>query len=317
MIPRHCPLYLFLAVSWTLLLTACTTPQQQETLRIVVLPALDSVPLYVADARGYFKDEGVSVTLIPAATVAEQERLIQGEAADGVISTLLTTMLANGDGIELVTVGYALKATPQFPYTYLLAAGGRGISTLADLQGNAIAVDPRSMEAYTVTRLLQAEGLDDDAINLVAGPPPAERPSALESSALALTVLNDPLATVAQHDGAINVIDDSVHPQYGFSVYAFRRETTEQNRAAVAATLRALARAVGDINSEKRSYYPLLQERNIVPATVAGAVRLPDFPALAVPPASQWEDLLRWAQEQRLVNGPVPYQGSVDATFLP
>ena len=53
-------------------------PSQPGSLRIGVLPITDVVPFYIALEQGYFKQQGLNVELVPAASAAERDQLRAG-----------------------------------------------------------------------------------------------------------------------------------------------------------------------------------------------------------------------------------------------
>jgi len=62
-----------------LLATACSsaaTPQTETiTLKIAVLPIIDTLPLYVAQQNGFFAKHGVEIELVPVASAPERVQL--------------------------------------------------------------------------------------------------------------------------------------------------------------------------------------------------------------------------------------------------
>ena len=67
-------------VLFAVLLSACggAAPAAKEdpSLKIAVLPILDALPMYVADAQGYFKDAGIKVEFLPVASAAERDQIM-------------------------------------------------------------------------------------------------------------------------------------------------------------------------------------------------------------------------------------------------
>ena len=104
-------------VLFAVLLSACggAAPAAQEdpTLKIAVLPILDALPMYVADAQGYFKDAGIKVEFVPVASAAERDQVMQAGQADGMINDLISTVLYNKDAQKIAIVRFARIASPD------------------------------------------------------------------------------------------------------------------------------------------------------------------------------------------------------------
>ena len=79
------------------------------TLKIAVLPIIDTLPMYVAEAEGLFAKHGVTVELIPVASAPERDQLLAAGQADGTINETLAVMLFNKDAVQMQAVRYALR----------------------------------------------------------------------------------------------------------------------------------------------------------------------------------------------------------------
>jgi NitT/TauT family transport system substrate-binding protein len=297
-------------------LSACASDDEPETLRIAVLPILDNLPMYVAEQEGYFADENLTVEFIPVNSAAERDQVIQAGQADGMINEIIATLFYNAETPRVTIVRYARVATPDYPEYRVLASAASGITTVEELKGVPIGISEGTIIEYTTDRLLQLEGLTDEEIVTAAVPGISDRMALLASGELDAANLPDPLASLAIQSGAVVVIDDTAHPEVGHSTYAFLNDVVEENPDAIRRFLAALERAVEAINADKEKYGDLLVERQLVPEPLIGSYTVPDFPTASVPPESQWNDVLAWAQAKGYVSADVSYQQSVDDSFL-
>lgn len=292
-------------------LTGCRKPET-GTLRIAVLPILDTLPLYVAEAEGYFTARGINVELIPAASAAERDQLLQAGQIDGFITDLVALALYNRDATQVVAVRYAMVSTADFAQFRILAAAQSGITTVEGLRGVPIGVSEGTVIEYVTHRLLEAEGLPTDAITTLAVPKIPDRMALLDAGELRAATLPEPLASLAMQQGAALIVDDTRHPEVSCSLYAFRKEVINQQPQTVRAFLAAIDEASAAINADKSRWSDLLAEKGLVPAPLAGAYSLPDYPANAVPTEAQFDDAVAWLQATgRLMTSPT-YEDSVD-----
>ena len=74
--------------SLLLVLSACG-PKTTGTLKIAVLPIIDTLPMYVAQQQGLFAKHGVNVEFVPVASAPERDQLIAAAGADGTINETL------------------------------------------------------------------------------------------------------------------------------------------------------------------------------------------------------------------------------------
>jgi NitT/TauT family transport system substrate-binding protein len=282
-----------------------------------MLPILDGLPMYVAQAEGMFEEQGVSVEFIPVSSAAERDQLMQAGQIDAMINDLVSTMLYNREQTQIVIVRFARTATLDYPQYRVLAAGDSGIESVAQLAGVPIGVSEGTVIAYTTDRLLEGAGLTPDQIETLAVPNIGERMTLLTSGQLQAANLPDPLASLAIQNGAVVVIDDTADPSIGNSVISFRASYVEQNPDTVRGFLAAVEQAVEAVNTDKARWQDLLTEQGLVPAPILGSYAVPDFPAASVPSVSQFADVLDWTQQEGLIEVDVSYDSSVDDSFLP
>ena len=173
------------------------------------------------------------------------------------------------------------------------------------------------MIEYVTERLLQAEGLSAEEIKTIAVPKIPDRMALLASGELKAGVMPDPLASLSVQQGAVKVLDDSMHPEYGFSVISFRKAVIDANPEAVKAFLAAIEEASDLINLDASKYNSVLSEQKLVPEPLIGKFEVPPFPDQGVPTEAEWADALAWAKEKGMLTVDVSYADSVNASLLP
>lgn len=306
-----------LTVGIALLLSACSSQGEPTSLKLAMLPIMDTLPAHVAEAQGYFADENLHVEFLPVGSAPDRDQLIKSGQADGMVNELLSTMFYNSEAPEVVTVRYARKATPEYPHFFVLASADSNISSPEDLRGVEIGISEGTIIEYSTDRLLQAAGLSESDYTTIAVPRIPDRLALLGSGELSAANLPDPAAALAIQNGATIVIDDSSHIEYGHSVYTFRKEFVDSHPEAVRRFLVAIERAVNDINGNKEEWSNLLSEKNLVPPPLLESYQVPNFPEASVPTKEQWDDMLLWSIEKGYLNKELRYEDSVDDSYLP
>ena len=312
-----------------LLLIGCQpSASATQPLRIAVLPILDALPLYVAEAEGYFAEQGVAVEFVPVASAAERDQLLQAGRVDGVITDLVALALYNRDGARVAAVRYAMTPTSEHAQFRILATPNLGITTPDELHGAAIGVSKGTVIEYVTQRLLAAEGIAAEEVALVAVPKISDRMALLTAGELTAATLPEPLASLAMQQGAVPVIDDTVYPGVdsssavkgssaaSCSVYAFRRATLKAQPAAVRAVMTAVQRASEAINAEPSRWQNLLVEKDLLPQPLAGAFPVPHYPGNEVPTPSQFQDVVHWLQTTGALTDAPTYEASVTTDFV-
>ena len=286
-------------------------------LKIAVLPIIDTLPLYVAQGQGFFANHGVSVELIPVASAPERVQLMAAGQVDGTINETLAVMQFNKSGVQVQAVRYALRPTQGYGHFFILASGQSGITTSDGLKNVEIGVSQGTVIEYVTERLLQNAGLSAAEIETIPVPKIPDRMSLLASGELQAATLPDPLGALAVQSGAVIVMDDSAHPEYGFSIYSFRKSVIDAHPEAIKGFLAAIDEAVALINADPTKFTSILIDNKIVPAPLLEAYKVPPFPAAGVPTEAEWKDALSWAKDKGMLDVDVSYANSVNASFLP
>lgn len=312
---------LFILLSITILATACGSatpkPSGSSTLKIAVLPIIDTLPMYVAQQEGLFSKAGVNVEFIAVASAPERDQLIASGQADGMINETLSTFFFNKDKTQVQIVRYALRPTEKAPHFFILASAKSGIATPDQLKGVEVGVSQGTIIEYVNYRLLEQNGLTADEIITIAVPKIPDRLALLGSGELSAAVLPDPSAALAIQQGANVVVDDAAYPQYGFSVISFRKVVIDQNPGAIRSFLDAIEQATQSINANPENYTSILSEQKLVPAPLLESYSVPPYPTAGIPTEAEWNDALIWAKEKGMLTVDVSYLSSVSAEFLP
>ena len=310
--------FLTLTISLAVLLVSCSqAPSETPTLKLGLLPVLEALPVYVADSKGYFKSEGISVEFVPVASAAERDQLMQAGQIDGMINDLVSTVLYNKDTQKIAVVRFARLATPSSAQYSILAAKGSGITKPADLKGVEVGISEGTVIAYVTDRLLEAEGLQPGDIKTTNIIKISDRMQLLDQGQLKAATLPDPFSTLALQNGATVVVDDRTHTDLGNSEWSFSVNTLKTKPNTVKKFLSALEKAINDINASPSQYNSVLIDKKLIPTPLAGKYTLPHFPAASVPTEAQFNDVQTWMISKGLLQSALPYSKLVDSSFLP
>jgi NitT/TauT family transport system substrate-binding protein len=305
-------------LSFAILLSACAPkPKTVKTLKIAVLPIIDTLPMYVAQQESLFAKHGVNVEFVPVASAPERDQILAAGGADGTINETLAVMLFNKEKVQMQVVRYALRPTKENGHFFILASAKSGISSVDGLKGVEIGVSQGTVIEYVTDRLLQSDGFASDEIKTVAVPKIPDRMALLASGELNAGVMPDPLASLVVNQGGVIVADDSSHPEYGFSVISFRKDVIDANPEAIKGFLAAIEEATSLLNANPAQYKNVLTEQKLVPAPLLAKYEAPVFPTAGVPTKTEWNDALNWLKEKGILKTDVSYEDSVNAAFLP
>ena len=295
---------------------ATPTPTLAAPLRIGVLPITDVVPFYIAEQQGYFKQQGLTVELVPAASAAERDKMLITQQIDGQVNDLVATILFNAQSPRLKVVRIARIAFPNAPQFWVLVPKDSPIKTASDLKGKEIAISQNSVIEYVTQRLLESEGLVAADIKTTNVPAIPTRLQLVQQSQVAAATLPDPFASLAILQGARIIVDDSKHPDISISTISFRSEVVAQRPADVKKFLAAYDLAVQDIRTRPDQFRNILIDKGRIPDPLKDKYQFPPLPDPSIPTKAQWDDVVKWAMERGLIKTAVTYESSVDGGFV-
>ena len=118
------------------------------TLKIGILPDLDSLPILAALKDGLYQSAGLSVELVSFKNPVERDAAFQAGTLDGIVSDTLGavfSVLGGGDGVivSITTGRYGLAASPKSGYT-----------SIRDLAGKNIGISSNTVIEYVASTLM-------------------------------------------------------------------------------------------------------------------------------------------------------------------
>jgi len=310
-----------LALITALGLAACAAPATPTLappvlMRIGVLPIADVVPFYVAEQQGYFLKQGLNIELVPASSAAERDQMMLTEQIDGQVNDLVATVLFNAKSPRIKVVRIALAASSKSANFWILTPKESAIKSAQDLKGKEIAISQNSVIEYVTQRMLEREGLAPADIKTTSVPAIPTRLQLVQQNQVAAATLPDPFASLAILQGAHIVVDDTKYPEYSMSVITFRTDVLARRANDVKRFLAAYDQAISDIRAKPDQFRNTLIERGRVPDQLKDKYQFPLFPDPSIPSQAQWDDVVKWALDRKLIAAPVTYESSVDAGFV-
>ena len=223
--------------------------------RVGLANASSDVGFFIADKKGYFKQEGLAVSYINFDSGAKMVApLGAGQIEVGAGSPSVGLYNAVARGIEIKIVADKGSTPPGYGYQPLLVRkdlvdSGR-YKSLKDLKGMKIAGSaPGSGSTSTLNEALKKGGLqytDVDRIFLAF----PQHVLALQNKAVDAALTTEPSATKAVQSGAAVRImgDDQIYPNHQLAVVLYSGSFIKNNPDAAKRFMRAYLHAVRDYN---------------------------------------------------------------------
>ncbi len=165
------------AIASALLAAALATPAaaQDKPLTKVIF-SLDFIPLgrhapwYAALSQGYFKDEGLDVSIIPSQGTAQTIQAVESGTANIAFVDVPSVVLAraNGSKLKMVAVNYQ-----KAPYAIFSLSNGANVTQPKQLEGLTLGSGAGSFTPKVIEGFMTQNGLDPSKLKITNVAPPA------------------------------------------------------------------------------------------------------------------------------------------------
>ncbi len=291
------------------------TPTGAGSLRLALLPTTDVVPFYVAQAQDYFKQQGLSVELIPVSSAAERDQLMATQQTDGAMTDLMSAVTFNASKPTLKVVRIVRQARKDAPLFSILVPKDSPVKTVQDLKGKEIGISQNTVIEYLTQRMLEKEGFAAADIKTTNIPAIPTRLQVMQQGQVAAANLPEPFTSLAILQGARVIIDDSKYPEYSQSVLIFRTDLVEKRPDDIKKFLVAYDKAIADIRATPDKFRNILIDTSRVPDPLKDKYQFPPFADPSITSKAQWDDVIKWAMDKKLITAPIPYETAISTDF--
>lgn len=285
-------------------------PGQLQNITIGLMPDVDSIPFIIAQEKGYFKEEGLTVTLKSFKSAVDRDSALQSGNLDGGVSDMLAAAFAKSGGFDTVITSLTTGS-------YKLVVNKNETSmSIKDLKGKDVAISKNTIIEYVTDKVMAEGGLAPSDSNKIVIPQIPTRLEMLQNNKIAAATLPEPMATIAVKNGA-KVLNSSDQLGIYPGVMIFTRKAVTDKEKEIQAMYRAYNKAIDYLSREPMdNYIDLLIEKGGFPNDVKGALVLPQYKKPTAPKPKDIEDVMIWLQQRQLIPQTYSYQELVDDRFV-
>ncbi|MGP9033775.1 ABC transporter substrate-binding protein [Glutamicibacter mysorens] len=175
-----------------------------EQITVGVIPIVDTAPIWLGEAKGFFAEEGLDLEIETATGGSAIVPGIQSGSYDFAFSNLISVMVANDKGLDMEFVANGISTTgdESSDVGSVLVKGDSKISSPKDLAGKKVSVNNLSnIGDTTIKSIVEADGGDPESIEFVEVPFP-DAPAALENGIVDAAWILEPFQSSAMDAGA-------------------------------------------------------------------------------------------------------------------
>ena len=300
-------------------LGACTSnknenavPKAGELQKIIIglMPDVDSIPFIIAQEKGYFKEEGVAVTLKPFKSAMDRDSALQSGNLDGEVSDMLAEAFAKAGGFDTVITSLTTGSYK------LVVNKDETVMSVKELKGKDVAISKNTIIEYVTDKVMVESGLKAADINKIVIPQIPTRLEMLQNGKIAAATLPEPMATIAVKNGG-RILNSSDQLGINPGVMIFTSKAVKEKEKEIQGMYRAYNKAIDYLAKEPmENYIDLLIEKGGFPAAVKGTLILPQYKKPVAPAVKDIEDVMAWLQTRKLIPQGYSYKELVDDRFV-
>jgi NitT/TauT family transport system substrate-binding protein len=294
------------------------TSEKPAPLKIGTLPTEDSLPLWVAEQRGYFATQGMTdVQIVSFQSAQERDAAFAAGAIDAYMGDIIAAANLEAGGKPTTIATIMLGADQSQGRFGIVAAPKSGIETLSSLADVPVGTSSATIQEYVLDGLMAEAGVATSSVKVEEVKKVPVRLELLMAGKIKAAALPEPFLTLAEQGGAPLVASDtSATANLSQTVLVFSDKYLAEpgGAAAEAGVLKAWDIAVNDINKDPQAVLPLLVEKARLPESLATTYKVNTYPTAQVPAKAQVEAVLAWMKDKGYLKGDVTYESLVSGS---
>lgn len=253
---------------------------EKTTIKVGALPVPDPVSLYIANEKGFFKEEGLTVEPVTISGGAAAVPMIEGGQLDISMTNYVSTFLAVSQGKKIKLVADMYQAAPN---TFnIMVPKDSDINTVADLKGKTVLVNNlKNIATLAVTTQLKVAGLTENDVKFVEKPFP-DMGNALVSGQADACWITEPFITANQSQHGFRKVADTMTGQTAdlpIAGWMATEEWASKYPKTLAAFNRAIAKAQQLASSDRKEIEAMLPKYTKIDAQTASVITLGTYPS--------------------------------------
>jgi NitT/TauT family transport system substrate-binding protein len=256
-----------------------------ETTHITVydFPSIDSAGLYIAEQDGLFREEGLTVTVVPDYKSSQDtvNMIESGKAqvSSGDYVTYMDNELGANPDLEIVAEASVLQPNQLG----LMVKPGSDITSVKDLENKTVAVSGHDdIATLLIDSLLTDNDVPLGLVHLVPGIPLPAVPTLVKNDKFSTGPVPEPFVSIAEQELGETVLadlDQGGTTNFPIQGYAVTRSWAQQNPNTLKAFATALDEGQEIADTNRAEVEKVIEGQPLsVAKGVAAVVALPEFP---------------------------------------
>ncbi len=298
-----------------LLLASCSinkAPQDKIVFGVDTV-TMASAPVFVAEAKGFWKQEGLDVEIKPFVSGRLALDALVGKSVDAATVADISVVLANFQQQKAHIIG---TFSTSEKHVNMLAQKNKGISKPKDIKGKKIAISKGTSGEYVLSKFLEKYNISDSEVKITALNPPDMVPAIIRGDVDAILTWQPHIYNAQKNLGKNAVIFSSEglynHP---FNVVVMDKGNKETQKK----LLIGLKHSAEFMKSNRDESIQIVAKRIGIDAKDVEALWNGYLFDLSVPSSTSLENVGNWAKKTGIIKQDAKepdYKSIIDEEFL-
>ena len=283
-----------------IVLSGCSSkPPKKQTLKIGVMPAVDSAPIFLAQELGIFEELGLDIEIEVYTSAMDRQSALQAGELDGAMTDVIALVNNVGNGFDIKVT---TSTDGAFPILYHEGA----------LEKDAVTV---GMMEVSVSNYLADAFLKDYTINKEYI---VEIPARLEmvgNGTLDMAVIPEPMASM----GALNGLSKELmaNPdEFSPEVMVFNTKSIDSKEKEIQLFHDGYNKAVEMINESQTQAREVLVNKLELNPVIMNNFELPHYNVARIPSEDYFNKIIKWNEDVLGASFDLEYAQLVDDRFV-
>ncbi|MFW5971955.1 MAG: ABC transporter substrate-binding protein [Bacillota bacterium] len=276
------------------------TRDEELSLKIGIMPAVDSAPILLADEKGYYEELGLDMDIQIYRNANNRQSALQSGELDGTMTDLIAFVnnVENGFEIKITT-----STDGSFPFLL-----NKDFEEKEEVR--------IGMMQVSVSNFLSEKFLADEyRLDKVFIPAIPTRLEMIVSGGLDMAIIPEPMASMGELKGLEKRVyknPDDYMPE----AMVFTSTALEEKERSIQLFHQAYNKAVEDIMKNDSEARDVMLERLELNPDIKDLIVMPEYHLTRVPDQEYMNQIINWVENIQGIEIDIPYEEMVERKFL-
>ncbi len=300
---------IFLALLFVTLL-AIPAQAQNVNIRFGVMPVLDTLPLQVAVAEGFFVAQGLDVELVSFNSALERDVALQTGHLDGYFGDLIAAVLLLQNGVPMPVALTSYHTTVGQPMFGIASSPAMKDATLSGLKGMKIGYSKATIMEFLMDKMLASQELPHDYFERVEVKKVPIRMQMLVQDQLDCALLPEALLSLVKFKGG-GLAMTSENLDIPLTILGLHERYYKDDGAVYLRFIAAYTQAVEALATSPEKYRELMAKTCRIPGPLTAKFPIYRYPAPQLPTKADVSMVTQWMDSVGMLKGEIAYESVV------